>query len=111
MSEPWGESVTVLLHRIPESKEYESSFETGMMGEVPGMAVTVSEEYEGGFEAVTMGGVPGMAVTISASDRDSKEEAFERLREGLRAFGFAGTLAVVDATGLGRPVRYEVGIG
>ncbi len=87
MTEGWGDKVTVVVHRILES-----------------------EDFEGGFEAVTMSGVPGM-VTVTASDRDSKEEAFERLREGLRAFGFSGTLAVEDATGLGRPVRYEVGIG
>lgn len=82
----WAEQVAVVVHRVPET-----------------------EEYEGGFEAATMGGVPGM-VTVTATDRDSKEEAFERLREGLRAFGFTGTLAVQDATGLGRPVRYEAGI-
>lgn len=84
MSEAWGRTVTVVLHRIPES-----------------------EEYEGGFEAVTMTGVPGM-VTVAATDRESKEKAFEHLRDGLRAFGFAGTLAVEDATEPGRPVRYEV---
>lgn len=83
----WTEQVVVVIHRVPET-----------------------EEYEGGFEAVTLSGVPAM-LTITATDRDSKEEAFERLREGLRAFGFTGTLAVQDATGLGRPVRYEVGIG
>lgn len=79
--------MTIVVHRVPET-----------------------EEYEGGFEAATMAGVPGM-VTVTASDCDSKEEAFERLREGLSAFGFTGTLAVQDATGLGRPVRYEVVVG
>jgi hypothetical protein len=72
--------------------------------------VPESEEYEGGFEAATMGGIPAMVI-VTASDRDSKEEAFERLREGLSAFGFAGTLAVEDATGLGRPIRYEIDVG
>ncbi len=83
----WAEKVTVVVHRVPET-----------------------EEYEGGFEAITMSEVPE-TVTVSAGDRDSKEEAFERLRQGLRAFGFTGTLDVQDATVLGRPVRYEVGIG
>lgn len=52
----WAEKVTVVVHSVPET-----------------------EEYEGGFEAITMSGVPE-TVTVSAGNRDSKEEAFERLR-------------------------------
>lgn len=80
----WASKVTVVVHRVPET-----------------------EDYEGGFEAVTMTGVPG-TVTVTATDRDDKEEAFRSLLEDLRTFGFSGRVAVEDATILGRPERYEV---
>ncbi len=51
MSDAWGSTVTVVLHRVPES-----------------------EEFEGGYEAVTIIGVPhGVAITGSdpISPKDS----------------------------------------
>lgn len=40
---------------------------------------------------------------MKASDRDSKEEALDRLLAGLRTFGFSGPIDVEDATELGSP--------
>lgn len=80
----WGTTVTVVLHHVPED-----------------------EDFEGGFEAVTMRGVPGN-VAISGSDRDSSEAALDHLLGGLRALGFAGRVAVEDATAVGGMHRYEV---
>ena len=80
----WEEKVTVVLHYVPES-----------------------EDFEGGFEAVTMTGVPhGVAVT--GSDQNSAERALNHLLDGLRAFGFAGRVSVEDTTHLGRVERYEL---
>jgi hypothetical protein len=84
LTETWGDKVTVVVHHVPES-----------------------EDYEGGFEAVTMVGVPHN-VTITGSDRDSAEAALNHLLGGLRAFGLSGRVAVEDATGLGRVERYEI---
>ena len=83
----WGKKVTVVLHRTPED-----------------------EGFEGGFEAVTSAGVPH-GVSVTGSDGDSAEGALRHLLRGLRAFGFAGRVAVEDATGVGRVERYEVEAG
>ena len=83
----WGEEVAVMLHQVPES-----------------------EEGEGGFEAVTMKGVPHGAV-VTGHGSDSAEEALTQLLNGLEAFGFAGGVIVEDATGSGRPARFEVRVG
>jgi hypothetical protein len=80
----WGDEVTVILHYISESEEYE-------------------EEYE----AVTMTGVPHN-VSITGGDRDSAEVALDQLLAALRTFGFAGRVAVEDATKLGGVERYEL---
>ncbi len=80
----WGERVTAVLHRVPE---------TG--------------DFEGGFEAVTMGGVPHNVI-VTGSDPETAAGALENLLAGLRAFGFSGTLAVDDATYMGGVQRYEV---
>ena len=80
----WGERVAVVVHRVPESAE--------------------SEE---GYGAVTMGGVP-LGVSVEATDADTAQEALERLLGALRAFGYAGTVAVEDATYIGGVNRYEV---
>ncbi len=85
MTEAWGGKVTVVVHHVPESKD-----------------------YEGGFEAVTMTGVPHN-VSVTGSDRDSAEAALNHLLDGLRAFGFTGRVAVENATGLGQTRRYEIG--
>ncbi len=69
-----------------------------------------SEEYEGGYEAVTMMGVPHN-VTVTGTDRDSAGEALAHLLDGLRAFGFAGRVAVEDATQAGGVERYELKVG
>lgn len=84
MSAAWGGKVTVVLHRVPES-----------------------EEFEGGYEAVTMTGVPENVV-VTGSDRDSAEDALNHLIAGLRAFGFSGRVAVDDATYIGGTQRYEI---
>ena len=54
-----------------------------------------------------MKGVP-YGVSISGSDSDLAEDALNRLLDGLKAFGFTGRVIVEDATGLGRPNRYEL---
>lgn len=86
-NEGWGEKVTVVLHHIPES-----------------------EDFEGGFEAITMMGVPH-GVSVTGSDPNSAEGALNHLLDGLRAFGFAGRVAVEDATYIGSVQRYEVQTG
>jgi hypothetical protein len=80
----WGEKVPVILHHVPES-----------------------EEHEGGYEVVTMVGVPHN-VSITSEDSDSAEGALNRMLDGLRAFGFAGRVAVEDATHEGGMRRYEL---
>lgn len=80
----WGEEVTVIVHHVPES-----------------------EESEGEYEAVTMKGAP-YKVSITGSDPDSAEGALNRLLDGLKAFGFAGRVAVEDATYIGGVQRYQV---
>ena len=80
----WGDRVTVVLHRIPES-----------------------DEIEGEYEAVTLKGVP-YNVSITGSDQDSAEGALNHLLDGLRAFGFSGRVAVEDVTGSGSSEYYEV---
>lgn len=85
--ESWGERVTVVVHRVPET-----------------------EGFEGGYEAVTMTGVPH-GVSVTGSDPESAEEALDHLLDGLRAFGFAGRVAVEDATYIGGVQRYEVAVG
>lgn len=84
MSAEWGGKVTVALHHVPES-----------------------EEFEGGYEAVTMVGVPENVI-VTGSDRDSTEGALNHLIAGLRAFGFSGRVAVDDATYIGGIQHYEV---
>lgn len=84
MTETWNGKVTVVVHHVPET-----------------------EDYEGGFEAVTMMGVP-YNVIVTGSDRDSAEAALNHLLDGLRAFGFAGRVAVEDATYIGGVQRYEI---
>lgn len=76
--------MTAVLHRVPET-----------------------EDFEGGFEAVTMGGVPH-AVLVTGSDPETAAAALANLLAGLRAFGFSGTLAVEDATYIGGVQRYDV---
>lgn len=80
----WGDTVSVILHHIPES-----------------------EEYEGGYEAETMAGVP-YGVKVSGGDPESKEAALGHLLDGLRAFGLIGRVTVEDATGAGGIESYEV---
>jgi hypothetical protein len=82
----WGEKVMVIVHHIPES-----------------------EESEEGYEAVTMKGVP-YNVSITGSDSDSAEGALNHLLDGLKAFGFAGRVAVEDATEPGPIERYEIDV-
>lgn len=82
--ENWGEIVTVVLHYVPES-----------------------EDFEGGFEAVTMGGVPH-GVSITGSAYDSAQGALDHLMTAIHAFGFSGRVMVEDATNPGRKERYEV---
>ena len=80
----WSEKVTAVLHRVPET-----------------------EDFEGGFEAVTITGVLHN-VMITGSDPETAGGALEHLLAGLRAFGFSGTLAVDDATYIGGVNRYEI---
>ncbi len=87
MTEIWEEKVTVVVHRVPES-----------------------EGFEGGFEATTMTGVPHN-VSVTGGDPSSAEGALNHLLDGLRAFGFAGRVAVEDATYVGGVQRYEVRVG
>ncbi len=82
----WGEKVTIMLHHVPES-----------------------DEFEGGYEAVTIAGVPANVV-VTGSDQDSAEGALNHLIAGLSAFGFSGRVAVEDATYIGGIERYEVEI-
>lgn len=84
MTGTWDGKVTVLVHHVPET-----------------------EDYEGGFEAVTMAGVP-YSVIVTGSDRDSAGAALNNLLDGLQAFGFAGLVAVEDATYIGGVQRYEI---
>ena len=83
----WGDKVTVVLHHVPET-----------------------EDFEGGYEAVTMVGVPHN-VSVTGSDEDSAEGALNQLLSGLEAFGFSGRVAVEDATCIGGVERYEVEVG
>jgi hypothetical protein len=76
--------VAVVVHHVPESEE--------------------SEEC---YEAVTMGGVP-LGVSITASDSDTAREALDRLLGALKVFGYAGAVAVEDATYTGGIQRYEI---
>lgn len=82
----WGEEVAVVVHRVPES-----------------------EESEEGYEAVTMKGVPH-GVIVTGSDPDSAKGALDRLVSGLKAFGFAGSVAVEDATHAGGVMRYGLDV-
>ena len=79
----WSDKVAVIVYRVPES-----------------------EEHEGGYEAETMTGIPyGVKVSSGA---DSAEAALNHLLAGLRVFGFAGRIAVEDATYIGGVQRYEI---
>ncbi len=80
----WGDRVTVIVHYRPED-----------------------QDFGGGYEATTLTGVPHNVI-VTGGDEDSAEGALDQLLDGLRAFGFRGRVAVEDATGLGRPQRYEV---
>jgi hypothetical protein len=80
----WDETVTVLLHHVPDS-----------------------EEFEGGYEAETMKDVPN-DVRISCDDPDSMEEALDHFIGGLALLGFEGRVVVEDAAELGPKQRYEV---
>ena len=84
LTEAWGDEVTVVMHHVPES-----------------------EDYEGGYEATSMTGVP-YNVIVTGSDRDSVEAAIGQLVNGLRAFGFTGRVTVEDFTEPGRVERYEI---
>ncbi len=84
LTEAWGDTVTVVIHHVPET-----------------------EDYEGGFEAVAMTGVPHN-VSVTGSDPDSADDALNHLLDGLRAFGFAGRVDVEDATYIGGVQRYEI---
>ncbi len=84
VKDSWGEKVTVIVHYRPED-----------------------EDFGGGYEATTITGVP-YNVIATGGDEDSAEGALNHLLNGLRAFGFAGRVVVEDATGLGRPQRYEI---
>lgn len=85
--EGWSRRVTVVVHRLPET-----------------------EDFEGGYEAVTMTGVP-RRVSVTGSDPESAEGALDHLLAGLRAFGFAGRVVVEDASCAGSVQRYEVRAG
>ncbi len=85
MDERWGDKVTVIVHHVPES-----------------------EDFEGGYEAVTMMGVP-YNVSVTSSDSRSAEGALDHPIDGLRAFGFSGRIAVEDVTSIGNVTRYELG--
>ena len=80
----WGESVSVVLHHVPES-----------------------EESEEAYEAVTMGGTP-LGVSITAESPGNPREALERLLGALAAFGYSGRVAVQDVAEAGISERYEV---
>ncbi len=69
--------------------------------------VPESEESEEGYEAVTMGGVP-LGVSINASDSDTAQAALDRLLGALKVFGYAGLVAVEDATYMGGIQRYQL---
>ncbi len=79
----WPDAVTVHVHHVPES-----------------------QDYEAGYEALTMRGVP-FGVSVSASGV-SAQEALERLEVALRVFGFEGTLKVEDHAHIGEAQRYEL---
>ena len=83
----WGNKVTVVLHHVPET-----------------------EDFEGGYEAVTMTGVPHN-VSVTGSDPHSAEGALNHLIGGLEAFGFVGHVVVEDATHSDGMERYEVRVG
>lgn len=68
------------------------------------------EDFSGGYEATTMTGVPH-GVIVNGNDEDSAEGALDNLLDGLRAFGFAGSVAVEDATTPGTMRQYEVPMG
>lgn len=84
MSESWGERVTVVISYTPEDTE-----------------------APGSYEAVTMTGVPHNVIVYGV-DEDSAEGALNHLLDGLRAFGFTGTVSVEDFSEDGRGERYEV---
>lgn len=68
--------------------------------------VPETEEYEGGYEAATMGGTP-RGVVISSPGHDSAEEALGDLLGALGDLGYAGAVQVEDASYLGGVRRYE----
>jgi len=76
--------VTVTVHQVPES-----------------------EEFEGGYAAVTMRGVPH-GVIVTGEDPGSAERALNHLLDGLRAFGFSGRVVVDDVTFGGGVRRQEI---
>lgn len=80
----WGDRVMVIVHYRPED-----------------------QDFGGGYEATTLTGVPHNVI-VTGGDEDSAEGALNQLLDGLKAFGFRGRVAVQDATGLGRPERYEL---
>ena len=80
----WSEKVTVILHHIRES-----------------------EESEEGYEAVTTKGVP-YDVSITGSDSESAEGAINHLLNGLKSFGFTGSITVEDMPHIGEARRYEI---
>ena len=84
MKEEWAQKVTVVVHHVAHS-----------------------EEYEGGYEAVTIMGVP-YGVAVTGSDPNSTQGALNRLLEGLRVFGYTGWVSVEDATYFGGVQHYEV---
>ena len=87
MNQGWDEKVMVVLHRVPEI-----------------------EEFEGGYEAVTMTGVPHNVI-VTGSDRNSAEIALNHLVDGLRAFSFAGRVAIDDETDADPVGRYQLLVG
>jgi hypothetical protein len=80
----WGGKATIVVHRVPET-----------------------DDYEGGYEAATMAGTP-RGVVITSPGHASAEEALENLLTALGELGYAGTVAVEDATYVGGVQRYEM---
>lgn len=78
--------LTIVVHRVPES-----------------------EDYEGGYEAATLSGTP-RGVVISSPGHASSEEALDNLLRALGELGIAGTVRVEDATYLAGVQRYEAAI-
>lgn len=75
--------MTVVVHRVPETKD-----------------------YEGGYEAATLSGTP-RGVVISSPGHASAEDALDNLLGALSELGFRSAISVEDATCVGGVQRYE----